>query len=188
MNRRVRFRARLALLVLALAGVTALAPGRGAAESPPAGVPEVGKVSLVGLRLQDLAGNSVALDSYLGKGPVVLDFWATWCKPCLAALPELNVLYADLQPRGVELVGINEDGVRNAAQVKPFVRTKGIKFPVLMDTNREAQTRLNVQVLPTTLLLDSEGRVVHTSFGYRPGEIEQLRARIETLLESGSKE
>jgi thiol-disulfide isomerase/thioredoxin len=141
------------------------------------------RVALDGLRLPDLEGRSVALASYLGKGPVVLDFWATWCKPCLAALPELQQLYTDLAPRGLQLVGINEDGQRNAAKVKPFAKTQGMTFPVLLDLNREAQTRLNALVLPTTLLLDAEGRVVHTSFGYRPGEIAALRAKIEALLD-----
>jgi thiol-disulfide isomerase/thioredoxin len=100
------------------------------------------RVALDGLRLPDLEGRSVALASYLGKGPVVLDFWATWCKPCLAALPELQQLYTDLAPRGLQLVGINEDGQRNAAKVKPFAKTQGMTFPVLLDLNREAQTRL----------------------------------------------
>lgn len=180
--------ARARILAWLLATCSLAAAGPLAAEIAADAVPEVGKVSLAGLRLQDLDGKTVELDSYLGKGPVVLDFWATWCKPCLAALPELSVLYTDLRPRGLELVGVNEDGVRNAAQVKPFVRTKRLEFPVLMDIDRTAQTRLNVQVLPTTLLLDSTGRVVHTSFGYRPGEIEQLRERIEALLESGPRE
>ena len=187
MNSR-RAGSRLAPWLLGAVLISTAAVPRGSAETPAAGGLEVGKVSLAGLRLQDLDGKTVELDSYLGKGPVVLDFWATWCKPCLAALPELNVLYADLQPRGLQLVGLNEDGARNAAKVKPFVRTKGIRFPVLMDLNRDVQTRLNVQALPTTLLLDSTGRVVHTSFGYRPGEIGQLRARIEALLDGGPKE
>jgi len=141
-----------------------------------------GAVSLAGIRLSDLDGTLVDLGSYLGKGPIVLDFWATWCKPCLAAIPDLNRLHADLAPRGLQLVGINEDGQRNAAKVKPFVKTQQIVFPVLLDLNREAQNRLNVGVLPTTLLLDSQGNVVHTSFGYRQGEIDKLRQKIEPLL------
>jgi len=152
-----------------------------ASHSEPA-LPEVGKVALEGLRLENLDGAAVELQSFLGKGPVILDFWATWCKPCLAALPELAALYEDLAPRGLEILAINEDGQRNAAKVKPFARSKGLRFPVLLDLNHEAQSRLNVVVLPTTLLLDREGRVVHTSFGYRPGEIDKLREQVETLL------
>jgi thiol-disulfide isomerase/thioredoxin len=143
----------------------------------------VGVVDLTGLRLPDLDGTPVALASVLGKGPIVLDFWATWCKPCLAALPELNALYAEFAPRGLQVVGINEGGQRNAAKVKPFVKTHAFAFPVLLDLNRETQSRLNVAVLPTTLLLDAQGKVVHTIFGFRQGEIAALRAQIEPLLD-----
>jgi thiol-disulfide isomerase/thioredoxin len=145
--------------------------------------PRTGVVQLDGLRLPDLDGEPVDLGSYLGGGPLVLDFWATWCKPCLAALPELNALYRDLAPRGLQLVAINEDGQRNAAKVKPFVKTQGFDFPVLVDLNREVQSRLHVVGLPTTFLLDSDGKVVRTSFGYRPGEIDGLRQEIESLLD-----
>jgi len=140
------------------------------------------RTALGELRLPDLDGRMVTLSSYLDRGPVVLDFWATWCKPCLTAIPELNALYDELEPRGLQVVGINEDGQRNAAKVKPFVRTQDIHFPVLLDLNRAAQSRLNAPALPTTLLLDRDGNVVHTTFGYRPGEIQQLRAKIEALL------
>jgi thiol-disulfide isomerase/thioredoxin len=142
----------------------------------------IGVVSIAGIRLPDLDGNVVDLGGYLGKGPVLLDFWATWCKPCTVALPELNRLHTDLAPRGLQIIGINEDGQRNASKVKPFVKTQGFKFPVVLDLNREAQSRLNVAVLPTTLLLDAEGKLVHTSFGYRPGEVDALREKIEPFL------
>jgi thiol-disulfide isomerase/thioredoxin len=144
--------------------------------------PVTGVVDLSGLRLPDLEGRNIRLDSYLGKGPIVLDFWATWCKPCLAALPELNTLYQDLAPRGLQMLGINEDGQRNAAKVKPFVKTQGFRFPVLLDLNRETQSRLNVVALPTTILLDAQGTLVYTSFGYRPGEIDELRKHILGML------
>ena len=146
------------------------------------------RVSLAGLRLQDLEGQSVELASYLGKGPLILDFWATWCKPCITALPELQRLHTDLTPRGVQIVGVNEDGPRNAPKVKPFAKTHGIDFPIVLDLNRAAQSQLQVSVLPTTLLLDSKGTVVRTSFGYRPGEIDALRKAAEALLDKAPKQ
>jgi thiol-disulfide isomerase/thioredoxin len=163
--------ARAALLVT-------LAAALAAAESDP--VNGSVRTALSELRLPDLDGRTVVLSSYLGRGPVVLDFWATWCKPCLAAIPELNTLYDDFEARGLQVVGINEDGQRNAAKVKPFVRTRGIRFPVLLDLNRAAQSRLNAPALPTTLLLDRDGNVVHTSYG--PFDPAELRAKIEALL------
>jgi len=166
--------AHLATLAV-LAAALAIAAPRAACETT---------TPLAGLRLPDLQGRMVALDSYLGRGPVVLDFWATWCKPCLAALPELNALHADLASRGVRIVGINEDGQRGAAKVKPFVATHAIDFPVLLDLNGEARSRLKALALPTTLLFDAQGTLVHTQFGYMPGEIDRLRERIEALLDA----
>ena len=70
--------------------------------------------------------------------------------------------------------------------MKPFLRSNGYSFPVLLDLNRVAQRRLNALALPTTLVLDAEGTVVHASFGYRSGEIDQLRDVIDPLLESAT--
>jgi thiol-disulfide isomerase/thioredoxin len=134
------------------------------------------------LHLEDLDGDSQPLSAYLGKGPLLLDFWATWCKPCLLAMPELEELYQDLHERGLQVVGINEDGPRNVSKVKPFVRSQGFTFPIVLDLNRKAQSRLNVSTLPTTLLLDADGIVVHTSYGYRKGDIANLRKLIEAML------
>jgi thiol-disulfide isomerase/thioredoxin len=153
-----------------------------AEESSAEGVGGSLRAVLAALRLPDLDGEEVELSSFLGRGPVILDFWATWCKPCLAAMPELHQLYEDLGPRGLQIVGINEDGPRNASKVKPFMRTHGYEFPVLLDLNREAQRRLQALALPTTMLLDADGVVVHNSFGYRPGEIDKLRELIEPML------
>jgi thiol-disulfide isomerase/thioredoxin len=140
------------------------------------------KSILESLQLEDLDGRKQPLSVHLGAGPVLLDFWAMWCKPCLAALPEIDQLYKELRGRGLRVVAINEDGPRSASKVKPFVRGRGWEFDVVLDLNREAQRRLNALALPTTLLLDAEGTVIHTAFGFRPGEIDELRALIEPLL------
>ena len=137
---------------------------------------------LQALVLPDLDGNNVSLGSYLGEGPLVLDFWATWCKPCLLAMPELQALYTELAPRGLRVVGINEDGPRNAAKVRPFLQTNGYTFPVLLDLNREVQRRLQAIALPTTLVFDQNGVLLHSSFGYRPGETAKLRTLLEPHL------
>ncbi len=181
MHRRGRIaRAQTAALTCLLAAVLA---GPAAGQEAPAQ-----KISLAGLRLQDLEGRSVELASYLGKGPVILDFWATWCKPCISALPELQQLYADLAPRGLQIVGVNEDGPRNAPKVKPFAKSHGIDFPIVLDLNRAAQSQLQIPALPTTLLLDKDGTVVRTTFGYRPGEIDALRKATEALLDKAPKQ
>jgi hypothetical protein len=72
--------------------------------------------------------------------------------------------------------------------VKPFAKTHGIGFPVVLDLNRSAQSQLQVPVLPTTLLLDRDGTVLRTSFGYRPGEIDALRKAAEALLNEAPKQ
>jgi len=136
------------------------------------------------LELPDLEGEMLRLSSFLDRGPVILDFWATWCKPCLQAMPELQQLYEDLSPRGLQVVAINEDGPRNAAKVKPFLKSHGYDFPVVLDLNREAQRQLQALALPTTLVLDPQGVVLHSSFGYRPGEYEKLRALLEPHLDA----
>lgn len=169
----------LAALLLCLA----LAPTwRADADPEESKKPTSLKQAMSTLELQDLAGEAIPLSSYLGDGPILVDFWAIWCKPCLEALPKLDELYAELGPRGLRVVAINEDGPRNAPKVKPFMQTNGYDFPVLLDLNREAQRRMQIVALPSTLLLDGEGNVLHSSFGYRPGEFDKLRPLIESHL------
>jgi thiol-disulfide isomerase/thioredoxin len=146
------------------------------------------KPVLESLKLENLDGEVRSLSSYLADGPLLIDFWATWCKPCLVALPELQTLHTDLADRGLQVLGVNEDGPRNASKVKPFVRSHGLTFPVVLDLNREAQRRLNALTLPTTLLLNAEGTVVHASFGYRKGDFDKLRVQIEEMLSAREEE
>jgi len=73
-------------------------------------------------RLPDLNGKQISLTSLLGKGPIILDFWATWCKPCVKYLPRLQNIYDKYKKENLVVVGINEDGPRNWAKINPFVK------------------------------------------------------------------
>ena len=72
--------------------------------------------------LRSPEGKRVHLKSLLEEGPVLLDFWATWCKPCIKAMPKLQEIYDQYSERGLTVIGVNEDGPRGQSKVKPFLR------------------------------------------------------------------
>lgn len=133
-------------------------------------------------KLLNLRNQQVELATLLKDGPVLLDFWSTWCKPCIKAFPKLNALHKKYGEKGLTVVGINEDGARSQSKVKPFVRSLRIKFPILIDNNNEVMRRLQVQSLPTTILIAPNGMVVARQVGYSPDGIKKLEERIVTLL------
>jgi peroxiredoxin len=144
--------------------------------------------TVVDFKLANLKNKQVRLSELLKKGPVVLDFWATWCKPCAKAFPKLNDLYKKYQDKGLQIVGINEDGPRSQAKVKPFVRSFKIKFPILIDSNNDVMRRLQVQSLPTTVLIAADGTIIQRYVGYHADEMKDLEKQILRLLKQGNKE
>ena len=83
--------------------------------------------------LSDIQGKTVTVGELKGDKLTVVDFWATWCKPCLLSMPELVKMSAEFDSQGVRFIGINEDGPAKYCQGKPFAPSKGIPYPVLMD-------------------------------------------------------
>jgi thiol-disulfide isomerase/thioredoxin len=130
----------------------------------------------VSLRTMDGSG-SVAIESFRGR-PVLLTFWASWCGPCRVELPELQKLYTELAGKGFVLLTVNVD-------VSPLVADRflahlGVKVPVYRMDQRDLQT-LDINALPTNILLDREGRAVMVTAGYTPDMPEQIR-RLVTLM------
>ena len=135
--------------------------------------------SLPALKLQDFNGKPVASDNFKGN-IVVLDFWATWCVPCIGEIPTLNRLQQKYGEKGLKVVGVTlQSG--EAKEVKPFVGSKGMKYTILMGDD-EQMYDLNLFAFPTTYLLNRDLKVVRIYLGAGPKKAAEMEADIQTLL------
>ena len=113
--------------------------------------------------LTALEGGDVQLSTLRGK-PVILNFWATWCPPCRAEMPELEALWQRYQDDGLLLIGVDQG--EDAATVERFARgLVGTTFPLLLDTNQAVGRAYGVRALPTTVFIDAEGRIQDVRIG-----------------------
>ena len=133
-------------------------------------------------RLHDLKGEQTELNEYLGKGPVVLDFWASWCKPCVKSLPEIQKIYDKYKKYGLTIIGINQDGPRNRSKINPLIKSQGISFPILIDDNSDIMRRYRIVGLPAAVIISSEGNIVKVHKGYRAGDEKLLEKEIISLI------
>lgn len=131
----------------------------------------------------DMEGNSLYFNEFRGK-VVLLNFWATWCGPCKKEMVPLEVLYQRFRERGFVVLGVSLDqgGVQ---VVKSFVEKRGLTFPVVIDTSGKAKSIYHVTSLPTTFLIDQDGRIIGKSLGPRDWASEAAFALVESLLASG---
>lgn len=132
--------------------------------------------------LNDLQNKSQSFDDLKGEKLTILDFWATWCKPCNKAIPELNKIYLKYKDKGVNLIGINCDGPRSVAKVAPLCKTLQIEYPILLDMNTELMNGLNLSAYPSLLILNSQGKIVWIHEGYVPGDELIIQKEIEKQL------
>ena len=130
-------------------------------------------------QLKDLAGTTVTSEQLKGK-VVVVDFWATWCGPCRQEMPHLNRIHERYHKAGFMLLGINLDEQPEAAHA--MVRKLGIGFPVLFDSGKRVSRLYDVSAMPSTILIDRDGRVRHVHRGYRAGHEVQYDNEVREML------
>jgi peroxiredoxin len=171
MDARVRSYVGAAALALALLTVVAAADDRAPSRSP---APR--------FKTKDLAGHPLDLDRLLHRGPVVLDFWATWCAPCIEALPELEGLHRRYGELGLTVIGVSVDGPRNFSRIRPFVASKGLHYPIVLDADGRLQQLYHVLAIPTAVLIDTTGSIVAVRVAYRPGEGDRFEDSVRVLL------
>ena len=167
-------------LVLVACGSGANTGGGPAAggEPTPAGSGASGNetTDITDFTLTDVDGNSVSLSQYVGKSTIVISFWATWCKPCVAEMPHLQKLF---EAKKAMVLAISLDGPETEAEVAPFVKKKGFTFPVLIDSETRAASLYNPRrAAPYTVIVDKHGKIVKRREGFNPGDEAQLEADV----------
>lgn len=134
-----------------------------------------------GFTLSDINGNKVRLSDLKGR-VVMVEFWATWCPPCRESAPVLNGLYKKYRDRGFTLLAVSIDKGQDVnADVSSFVKELSISYPVLIDTD-DVYLSYKVINVPSSFMLDKNGRIAHSHVGNLPGMAESLTKEIEALL------
>jgi thiol-disulfide isomerase/thioredoxin len=132
--------------------------------------------------VKDIDQNRISLTDLQGERITVLDFWATWCKPCVTAIPKIISIYEEFSPKGVGFIGVNVDGPRNLSKVKPFATSVNIKYPVVLDPNQDLVDRFNITVFPSLLVLDENGKEVFIHEGFNAGDENLIKEELLKLL------
>ena len=135
--------------------------------------------SIKNFSLKDTQNINHSYEELKGEKLTVIDFWATWCKPCLKAIPELNILYNEFKDKGLAFIGINGDGPRSVAKVGPMSKSLQIAYPVLLDIDTTVKTQLNLSAFPTLILVNQKGKIVWIHEGYVSGDEKEIKSQIE---------
>ncbi|MDD5036843.1 MAG: TlpA disulfide reductase family protein [Methylococcaceae bacterium] len=131
-------------------------------------------------RVTDLQSGQ-ALDLPIPQGKVVyLDFWASWCGPCVMSFPFMNQLHAELKAQGLEVVAVDLDEVREDALA--FLKKTPAQFTVVQDPEGKCPGLYDVKAMPNSYLIDRRGNIRHVHLGFRDGDKPALRQKVQELL------
>lgn len=135
------------------------------------------QATLPSVELKDVDGKTVKTEHLTDAGkPVIIAFFATWCKPCLRELEVINDLYDDWREEtGVTMYVVSIDQGQDIKKVKPLVDGNGWEYRVLLDPNGEFKRAMNVQTVPHMFVIDSNGKTVYNHTGYTEGSEKEIR-------------
>lgn len=136
--------------------------------------------------LKDISGKAVSTDTLHNNGrPMIIDFFATWCKPCNRELDAISEVYDEWQEEtGVKIVAISIDQAQNINKVKPLVDNHGWDYEVLLDPNGDFKRALGVQMIPYVLIVDGKGNIVYKHNGYNDGAEQELIEKVRSLTKN----
>src|ERR1700761_1025709 len=141
-----------------------------------------GKVPVV--TIKNLDGSKVSTSTFTNNGkPIIISFWATWCKPCKKELDAIAEEYSDwVKETGVKLIAISIDDVRSSSKVVTDVKIKGWQYEVYLDENSDFKRAMNVNNVPHTFLVDGNGKIVWSHNSYSEGDEDKLYENVQSLI------
>ncbi len=133
--------------------------------------------------LKTIDGKTVnTADLLKDSTPVIIDFWATWCKPCIMELNTINDLYPDWQEEtGVKFIAVSVDEPRTMNRVAPFAAARGWNYEILLDPDGQFKHAMNVVNVPHSFLIAPDGHIVWQHSGFAPGDEDQMYEALEKL-------
>lgn len=138
--------------------------------------PSVVKTAAINLKLKDLNGKEVSLSDFKGK-KVFLNFWASWCPPCKAEMPDIEKLFGQTKDSDLVILAVNIGEDKSTA--KSFIDSHKYNFTVLLDSDQSIASKYNIVAIPTSFFIDKEGNIVSTIKGGMT--LEQMKDNISKL-------
>ncbi|MAC85829.1 MAG: alkyl hydroperoxide reductase [Flavobacteriales bacterium] len=133
--------------------------------------------------IKNIEGKIINTDEFDNGGkPIIVSFWATWCKPCAKELDAISEVYDEWQDEtGVKLLAISIDDARNTAKIAPFANGKDWPYEVYLDANSDLKRALNVNAIPHTFLLNGKKEIVWQHTSYFDGDEDELFEEVQKL-------
>jgi peroxiredoxin len=142
------------------------------------------QAQLPAVTLKTMDGQTVRTDTLSNGGkPFIIDFFATWCKPCNRELDAIAEVYDEWREEtGVKIFAVSIDQAQNVNKVKPLVNNHGWEYDVLLDPNGDLKRALGIQMIPFVIVCDGQGNMVYKHNGYTDGAETELIEKVRELL------
>lgn len=139
---------------------------------------------LPSFKLKTIEGKTIDTQTLSNDGkPFIIDFFATWCKPCNRELSAISEVYDEWQTEtGVKLYAVSIDKAQNANKVKPLVNQHGWEYEVILDPNSEFRKSFGGEMIPFVVICDGDGKIVYKHNGYTEGAEQELIEKVRELV------
>lgn len=138
--------------------------------------------------LENIDGKHIELAKEIGGGPIIISFWATWCKPCIEELTQYKTILKEYESRGLKIFAISTDNEKTTAKVRPLVKSKGFPFTILLDPNSDVARKYYVPSVPYMVILDKLGNIVYSHLGYMKGDEIKVKEKLAEMFQSKTEE